>query len=57
MASGPDNDPETASTVRRRLIAELVDSDRVLAPAHFAEHFGRLVSDGPAGRISWLPIA
>jgi glyoxylase-like metal-dependent hydrolase (beta-lactamase superfamily II) len=56
LASGPDNDPETASLVRRRLIAELVDSDRVLAPAHFAEPFGRLVSDRP-GRNSWLPIA
>jgi hypothetical protein len=42
--------------MRRRLIAELVDSDQVLAPAHFAEPFGRLVSDGPTGRISWLPI-
>ena len=56
LAGGPDDDPETASTMRRRLIAELVDSDQVLAPAHFAEPFGRLVSDGPTGRISWLPI-
>jgi glyoxylase-like metal-dependent hydrolase (beta-lactamase superfamily II) len=56
LAQGPDDDPETATTARRRLIAELVDSDRLLAPAHFAEPFGRLVSDGPAGGISWQPI-
>ena len=30
--------------------------DRLLAPAHFAEPFGRLVSDGPAGQISWQPV-
>ena len=56
LARGPDDDPETAGRARRGLIAELVDSDRLLAPAHFAEPFGRLVSDGPAGRISWQPI-
>jgi hypothetical protein len=42
--------------VRRMLIAELVDSGRVLAPAHFAEPFGRVVSDGPAGGIRWVPV-
>ena len=51
-----DDDPETAGRARRGLIAELVDSDRLLAPAHFAEPFGRLVSDGPAGQVSWQPI-
>jgi glyoxylase-like metal-dependent hydrolase (beta-lactamase superfamily II) len=56
LAGGPDDDPETAGRARRGLIAELVDSDRLLAPAHFAEPFGRLVSDGPAGQISWQPI-
>jgi glyoxylase-like metal-dependent hydrolase (beta-lactamase superfamily II) len=56
LARGPDDDPETAARARRGLIAELVDSDRLLAPAHFAEPFGRLVSDGTAGRISWQPI-
>ena len=53
--AGPTRMPKPTG-VRRRLIAELVDTDRVLAPAHFAEPFGRVVSDGPAGRISWLPI-
>ena len=57
LAGGPDDDPETAGRARRGLIAELVDSDRLLAPAHFAEPFGRLVSDGPAGQISWRPIS
>ena len=56
LAGGPDDDPETAGRARRGLIAELVDSDRLLAPAHFAEPFGRLVSDGPAGQISWQPV-
>jgi glyoxylase-like metal-dependent hydrolase (beta-lactamase superfamily II) len=56
LANGLDEDAETATRVRRRLIAELVDTDRVLAPSHFAEPFGRVVSDGPAGRIRWLPL-
>jgi len=56
LATGPDEDPETAATVRRMLIDELLDTDRVLAPTHFAEPFGRVVHDGPAGRIRWVPI-
>jgi glyoxylase-like metal-dependent hydrolase (beta-lactamase superfamily II) len=55
LATGPDEDAEGALRVRRRLLAELVDSDRVLAPSHFAEPFGRVVSDGPAGGVSWVP--
>jgi glyoxylase-like metal-dependent hydrolase (beta-lactamase superfamily II) len=55
LATGPDEDAEAASSVRRRLLAELLDTDRLLAPAHFAEPFGRLVSERPAGRISWVP--
>ena len=57
LAIGPDEDPETAITVRRMLLAELVDSGRVLAPTHFAEPFGRVVSDSPAGHIRWVPVA
>jgi hypothetical protein len=34
-----------------------VDSGRVLAPPHFAEPFGRLVSEAPAGGVGWLPLA
>ena len=56
LAIGPDEDAETATTARRTLIAELVDSGRVLAPAHFAEPFGRLVSDRPAGPVRWVPV-
>jgi glyoxylase-like metal-dependent hydrolase (beta-lactamase superfamily II) len=56
LAIGPDDDAETATTARRTLIAELVDSGRVLAPAHFAEPFGRLVSDRPAGPVRWVPV-
>jgi hypothetical protein len=35
---------------------EVVDSDRVLAPSHFAEPFGRVVSERPTGAIRWVPI-
>jgi hypothetical protein len=49
LATGPDDDVEVALRARRRLIGELVDSGRVLAPPHFAEPFGRLVSEAPAG--------
>jgi glyoxylase-like metal-dependent hydrolase (beta-lactamase superfamily II) len=56
LATGPDEDAEGAMGARRMLLGELVDSDRVLAPAHFAEPFGRVVSDGPAGGVSWVPI-
>ena len=56
LATGPDEDVEGALRMRRTLLGDLVDSDRVLAPAHFAEPFGRLVSDGPAGAISWVPV-
>lgn len=56
LASGPDDDPEAASRVRRMLIAELVDTDCVLAPTHFGEPFGRVVSDGPPSRVKWVPI-
>lgn len=56
LGGGPDEDAETARRLRRMLIDELVDSDRVLAPSHFAEPFGRVVSDGPAGGITWVPL-
>jgi glyoxylase-like metal-dependent hydrolase (beta-lactamase superfamily II) len=55
LAGGPDEDPLAASRVRRELLAELVDSDCVLAPTHFGEPFGRVVSDGP-GRVRWVPV-
>lgn len=56
LATGSDEDVEGALWARRMLLGELVDSDRVLAPSHFAEPFGRVVSDGPAGGVSWVPI-
>jgi glyoxylase-like metal-dependent hydrolase (beta-lactamase superfamily II) len=56
LATGLDEDVEGALRMRRMLLGELVDSDRVLAPTHFAEPFGRVVSDGPAGTVSWVPI-
>jgi glyoxylase-like metal-dependent hydrolase (beta-lactamase superfamily II) len=56
LATGPDEDTEAANTVRRMLIDELSNTDRVLAPTHFAEPFGRVVSDGPAGRIRWVSV-
>jgi hypothetical protein len=55
LATGPD-DIEVALRVRRRLIGELVGSGRVLAPPHFDEPFGRLVSEAPAGGVGWLPL-
>ena len=57
LATGTGDDVEVALRARRRLIGELVDSGRVLAPPHFAEPFGRLVSEGPSGGIAWLPMA
>ena len=56
LATGPDDDPVAATRVRRMLIDELVDTDCVLAPTHFAEPFGHVVSDGTVGRIKWVPI-
>jgi glyoxylase-like metal-dependent hydrolase (beta-lactamase superfamily II) len=56
LATGPDHEVEIAMRARRTLIGELVDSDTLLAPPHFAEPFGRVVSDGPAGPIRWVPI-
>jgi len=55
LVTGPDEDAEAAIQVRRRLIDELLDSDRVMAPAHFAEPVGRVVSDARVGRITWVP--
>jgi hypothetical protein len=57
LATGPDDDVEVVLRARRRLIGELVDSGRVLAPPHFDEPFGRLVSEAPAGGVGWLPLA
>ena len=57
LATGPDDDVEVALRARRRLIGELVDSGRVLAPPHFDEPLGRLVSEAPAGGVGWLPLA
>lgn len=56
LATGPDEDAEAASAARRMLIEGLLDTDRVVAPTHLAEPFGRVVSDGPFGRIRWVPI-
>ena len=56
LATGPDEDVEGALRMRRMLLAELLDTDRVLAPSHFAEPFGRVVSDRPAGAIRWVPV-
>jgi glyoxylase-like metal-dependent hydrolase (beta-lactamase superfamily II) len=56
LASGPDDDPEAASRVRRMLIAELVDTDCVLALTHFAQTLRAGGIHGPAGRIKWVPI-
>ena len=56
LASGPDDDAEAASRVRRMLIDELLGTDVVVAPPHFGEPFGRVVSDGPVGRIGWMPL-
>jgi len=56
LATGPTTTSRSPCG-RRRLLGELVDSGRVLAPPHFAEPFGRLVSEGPSGGIAWLPMA
>jgi glyoxylase-like metal-dependent hydrolase (beta-lactamase superfamily II) len=56
LTTGPDDDVEGASQARRMLIADLVDSGSVLAPAHFAEPFGHLVSGGRSGPIEWVPM-
>jgi hypothetical protein len=52
----------TATSISRidacsRASSRPVDSGRVLAPPHFAEPFGRLVSEAPAGGVGWLPLA
>jgi hypothetical protein len=53
----PDRaDSEWQAEPAQTIDEERVIWDRLLAAAHFAEPFGRLVSDGPAGRISWQPI-
>ena len=56
LTTGPD-DVQVALRARWRLLGELVDSGRVLAPPYFAEPFGRLVSERPGGGIGWLPLA
>jgi glyoxylase-like metal-dependent hydrolase (beta-lactamase superfamily II) len=48
-----DNDPEAATAVRRLLLEELAARDRVFAPLHFAEPFGRVTADD--GRTVWMP--
>ena len=48
-----DNDPHTASALRRVMLEELVETGQLIAPSHFAEPFGTVAAD--AGRIVWRP--
>ena len=48
-----DGDPELAARTRFDLIATIQDEDRLVAPAHLPEPFGRIVRDGD--RHLWVP--
>jgi glyoxylase-like metal-dependent hydrolase (beta-lactamase superfamily II) len=50
-ASTSDNDPEAATALRRVVLEELLENDRLIAPLHFAEPFGRAARDGD--RVVW----
>jgi glyoxylase-like metal-dependent hydrolase (beta-lactamase superfamily II) len=52
-AGTSDNDPEAANALRRVVLDELLATDRLIAPLHFAEPFGRVVRDG--GPLVWRP--
>jgi glyoxylase-like metal-dependent hydrolase (beta-lactamase superfamily II) len=56
LATGPDEDAAVAANARAALIREVTDTDRVLAPTHFAEPFGRIASGGRGRRHRWLPL-
>ena len=48
-----DNDPELAATTRAALVERIAAEQRLVASPHFAEPFGRLVSEG--SRHLWVP--
>jgi glyoxylase-like metal-dependent hydrolase (beta-lactamase superfamily II) len=52
--AGSDDDHAAAEATRRALLAEVLDTDVLVAPTHFGEAFGHIASmpDGPAG---WSP--
>jgi glyoxylase-like metal-dependent hydrolase (beta-lactamase superfamily II) len=52
-AGSSDNDPDAASALRRVILKELLDTGQQIAPSHFAEPFGTIVTD--AGRVVWRP--
>ena len=52
-AGDSDNDPAAASALRRIMLEELLDTARLIAPSHFVEPFGTIVTD--AGRVVWRP--
>jgi glyoxylase-like metal-dependent hydrolase (beta-lactamase superfamily II) len=56
LATGPDEDVPAAARARSALVRELIDTDRILAPTHFAQPFGRIVSRGQDGGRRWLPL-
>jgi glyoxylase-like metal-dependent hydrolase (beta-lactamase superfamily II) len=50
--AGSDDDPERANASRRTLLADVTDTDAILAPSHFAAPFGR-IETGTDGRTVW----
>ena len=54
-ASSSDSDPDVAAQTRAALIQQIAGSDTILAPSHFAEPFGHVVT-GEDGRASWTPL-
>lgn len=54
-ASGSDSDPEMAAKTRAALVDELAGTDTILAPSHFAEPFGYVIT-GEDGLPAWRPL-
>jgi glyoxylase-like metal-dependent hydrolase (beta-lactamase superfamily II) len=55
-SSAPDADPTGAAATRRALLSGLLSHPgTIVAPTHFAEAFGHVVSD-PAGLAVWDPL-
>jgi glyoxylase-like metal-dependent hydrolase (beta-lactamase superfamily II) len=52
-AGTSDNDPRAATALRRVVLEELLQNDRLIAPLHFAEPFGRVAKK--RGAVTWKP--
>jgi glyoxylase-like metal-dependent hydrolase (beta-lactamase superfamily II) len=54
LASATDMDPELANATREAWLERIEREGRIVAPAHFAEPFGAITSDGVGRR--WEPL-